>query len=225
MNTQNSHRRGLITLLLWIIATAAGWIFGVIDLAGAQARTYMEILRMIPYYASQGLLIGLGTGLGQSLVLQPRLRRSSEWFQATFVGYGLAFPIGLLIATLIPSVAFPLRGSNFLPLSVPSTIFFTPYPAAVIFGGFVVGIAQWTVLRRILPKKNLRIGLLWMLGVWLGVGLGMFVGQWVYTVSNSAHLSGLFQTGLEQMAIGAITGIITGLILLTLLGKSGVQQT
>ena len=130
MNSQHSDSNRIIALLLWIVVTAIGWAFGPFNFVNAQARTYLEVAGLIPVYAPQGLLIGLVTGIGQSLVLRSQIIRPAQWFWTTLLGYGLAFPIGLGISTLIPSIAFPLRGLGFLPLAEPSTIPLCPIQQA-----------------------------------------------------------------------------------------------
>ena len=99
-----------------------------------------------------------------------------------------------------------------------------PYPTSLIIGGFVVGLSQWMALRHIIPKPNSRMAALWVLSVWLGIGLGMFMGRWAYTFIDNASFANVVQSVLERMAIGAVVGIITGMVLLTLLSQAESQN-
>jgi hypothetical protein len=155
-------------------------------------------------------------------MLKQKLYSSKKWFFMTLAGYTLALPIGLAISTLIPAIASPLQGDSFLPFREPSTIFYFPYPGDIVFGGWVVGLAQWIALRKILPYRNFRLAALWILGVWLSIGLGiiaMLIGRSAPININSGML---FDTTLamERVKIGATSGLITGLLLLFVIDQA-----
>ncbi len=196
-------------LVLWVLVTALGWYAGVLPVEPG-ARTYMEIARLLPVYLVEGLLIGTVTGLGQALLLRAMLPRPSNWFWMAAAGYGLAFPAGVVVAVLIPSIAFPLQGLNFLPLSRPSTITIFLYPASLFWGGFVLGILQWQALKRALPDPNHKKALLWVLTCWLGFGLGILATGWAWTPQEA---------GVNRAFMGAVVGLCTGLALLILTRK------
>jgi hypothetical protein len=154
------------------------------------------------------------------------LYSSKKWFFMTVAGYTLALPIGLAISTLIPAIAFKLQGSGFLPLREPSTIFYFPFPGDIAFGGWVVGITQWIALRQMLPYRNSRLAALWILGVWLSVGLGviaMLIGRSAPININSGML---FDTTLaiERVYIGGVSGLVTGLLLLFVIHQAGQKE-
>ena len=134
--------------LLWVIATAIAWLVGIFDLTNASAHSYVEIARLLPVYLLNGLLIGVVAGIGQALILRRFMQQASHWFWATTLGYTLAFPVSLILTVLIPAIAFPLHGEKFLPISGPSTM--TIYLMDSLFwGAFIIGVAQWQVLKQI----------------------------------------------------------------------------
>jgi len=216
--------KGKVTfLLLWIGVSALGWFLGPINTLQPTLRTYLDVANRALAYAVCGLIIGLVIGIGQFLVLKQKLYSSKKWFFMTLAGYTLALPIGLVISTLIPAISFTLQGSSFLPLREPTTIFFFPFPMDIFLGGWVVGIAQWITLRQILPYRNSRLAALWILGVWLSIGLGiiaMLIGRTVPININSGML---FDTTLaiERVYIGVVSGLVTGLLLLFVIHQAG----
>ena len=160
--TDKSLTDRLVFYLLWVIVIALGWVAGVLDLT-LNAKTYLEVIRLIPIYLLNSLLIGLITGVCQTLILRWGIPQSLQWFWNTLLGYTLAFPAGLLIEVLILSITFPLQGADFLPLSEPSTMTLYLYPQSLFWGAFIVGLAQWPVLKRFIPGLNAKKRALWVL--------------------------------------------------------------
>jgi hypothetical protein len=228
MNNRLAVKGKVTFLLLWIGVSALGWFLGPINTLQPTLRTYLDVANRALAYAVCGLIIGLVIGFGQFLVLKQKLYSSKKWFFMTLAGYTLALPIGLVISTLIPAISFTLQGSSFLPLREPTTIFFFPFPMDIFLGGWVVGIAQWITLRQILPYRNSRLAALWILGVWLSIGLGiiaMLIGRSAPININSGML---FDTTLaiERVYIGVVSGLVTGLLLLFVIHQAGqVENT
>jgi hypothetical protein len=219
--------KGKVTfLLLWIGISALGWFLVPINTLSPNLRTTWEVAIRALTYTACGLIIGLVLGIGQFLVLKQKWYASKKWFFMTLAGYTLALPIGLAISTLIPAIAFPLRGSSFLPLMVPSTIFFFPYPTDIVFGGWVVGIAQWIALRQMLPYRNSRLAALWILGVWLSIGLGIFAMYIGRSGPININSGMLFDTTLaiERVYTGGVSGLVTGLLLLFVTHQAGQKE-
>ena len=199
-----------VFFILWAIVSALGWLAGVLDLT-SNARTYLEVARLIPIYLLDGLLVGLVTGMGQALILRRVMPQSSRWFWSTLLGYALAFPAGLLIEVLIPSITFPLQGADFLPLSRPSTMTIYLYPQSLFWGAFIVGLAQWPVLKHFIPDPNAKKRALWVLATWLEPGLGIFA-RWFFF--------GVLFTDIEKLSMGVTIGVITGLALLIMTNQA-----
>ena len=205
MSNKISNR--MVIYWLWVPATAIAWFAGIFDLTNASARSYSEIARLLPVYLLDGLLIGSVAGMGQAWILRGFMPQVSRWFWATALGYTLAFPVSLILTILIPAIAFPIHGEKFLPIYGPSTM--TIYLADSLFwGAFIIGIAQWQVLKQIVQQPDVKKAMLWTLSTWLGCGLGIFVQGWLLNV----HLAAL-----DRAAIGLVLGMVTGLALLILL--------
>lgn len=208
--TNKSFIERLVFFLFWVIVSALGWLAGILDLT-SNARTYLEVAQLIPAYLLDGLLVGLVTGIGQALILRKVMPRTSRWFWNTLLGYTLAFPAGLLVEVLIPSIAFPLQGAEFLPLSRPSTMTIYLYPQSLFWGAFIVGLAQWPVLRHFIPDPNAKKRALWVLVTWVGPGLGIFA-RWFFF--------GILFTDIEKLSMGVATGVITGLAFLIMTNQA-----
>lgn len=200
----------LVLYILWIVATALGWWAGIIDLTASNARTYLEVARLIPVYLLNGIFIGMVTGVGQMLILRKTIPKPSRWFWVTLLGYTLAFPAGVLILVLIPSIAFPLQGMDFLPLTEPSTMTFYMYPQSLFWGIFIVGLVQWPVLKCCISNPSAKKRVLWVLATWLGSGMGIFTRRLFADIPIA---------NAEQLAIGISIGVVTGLVLMILISQ------
>jgi hypothetical protein len=210
--------------VLWLLGTALGWSLVPPVLNGLVMRTYLDVARVLPVYLLLGLVVGAVTGLGQMQVWSGAA--ALRWLWATVLAYGLALPAGLVIGKLIPSVAWGLRTGTFgfMPLVGQGSVTFMPYPAAVIFGGFVVGLCQWRRLKRWLAPARPPMGWLWVFGVWAGIGLGFFVaGSVVPTVFGSDWRLSL-SLALHGLLWGAATGSIS-LAVLWILQRESRQLT
>lgn len=213
----------LTFLFLWVGVSVLGWFLVPINTLYPNLKTYFEVANRGLAYAVCGLMIGLVLGVGQVLVLKQKLYPSKKWFVMTLAGYTLAWPIGLAISTLLPAIAFALQGSSFLPLRQPAEISFFPFPIDIILGSWVVGMAQWIALRQLLPYRNSRLAALWILGVCLSMGLGIFVALIGRTAPININSGILFDLilAIERVKIGVISGIVTGFLLLLITVQSG----
>jgi hypothetical protein len=212
--------KGKVTfILLWISISTLGWILSPIIFFYPTLRTYLEVANRALAYAGCGLIIGLVLGIGQSLVLKQKLSSFKNWFVMTLAGYTLAWPIGLAISTIIPAIAFAVQGSSFLPLLKPTNTDYFPFPTDIMLAGWVIGIAQWTALRQILPYRNSRLAALWVLGVWLSIGLGVIVALIGRVAPININPGLVFDTTtvIDRVKIGLTSGFISGLLLLFVL--------
>ncbi len=81
-------------------------------------------------YLLVGLGIGLCTGIIEWLILRSYLKISSRWIVVSIISWAIAIPLG-----------------NFIYTSTRSDFGF-----AGLAIGFIVGMAQWSILRRTCPK-------------------------------------------------------------------------
>ena len=201
--------------LLWIIVTTIAWGAGVLDL-NADAKTYMDIIRLLPIYLADGLLIGLVLGIGQALVLRRLTNLSGRWIWVTLLGYGLTFLTGLIVTVLIPFIIIRLRyGIYFLPLREPSSFSIFLNMDDLFWGGLLIGVIQWPVLKSIIPNPSREKALLWVLANWFVFGSSLFVRAFTHGTTLASF----------QMAImGIVMGIVTGGILLTFLSNADLAE-
>lgn len=192
----------LTIYLLWILATTIGWSAGVFHL-DFEAKTYLEVLRLLPTYLIDGLLIGLIMGIGQELVLRRIAHLNWEWVRVTVLGYGLAFLMGGTVSVLIPSIVWLSHGEYLLPFMNASTVSIWLNIDDLFWGGILIGALQWPVLKKIIPNPNSKKGLLWVLVTWFVFGASVYVR--IFTHGN---FLGEFQMGMMGMFIGIVTGVI-----------------
>ena len=88
-----------------------------------------------------------------------------------------------------------------------------------MLAGWVIGITQWTALRQILPYRNSRLTALWVLGVWLSIGLGVIVALIGQVAPININPGLVFDTTpvIERVKIGMTSGFVSGLLLLFVL--------
>jgi hypothetical protein len=200
---------------VWVAAGAIAWMFGPLPGLSAWAYSLADVARMLPLYLWQGLLIGVVIGAGQALTIRMIGGKPLKWFSATVIGYALTFPVGLLIDTAIPWLSFRARGVDFL--APGSGWFFTPFPASLFLGGFVIGVAQWLALRPLLARRDWPTAALWVFGLWASHGLSFLLGRWFTTihlgVGPDQPLELLGYRVLTGAAIGALTGLLTLILL------------
>jgi hypothetical protein len=216
-----------IFLILWMSVSILGWLLVPINALDPNLRTYMEVGIRALVYTACGLFIGLIIGAGQFLVLKHKLNSPNNWFVLTLAGYALAWPVGLLISTLISTIAFSLQSSSFLPLIEPSkSISYFPFPFDIIMGGWVVGITQWIGLRQILQYRTFHMAALWVLGVWLSIGLGIFTPIPGVARIYNANLNMVVDPilAMERIKIGLISGLVTGLLLLLIINANNQRS-
>jgi hypothetical protein len=211
------------TALLSALGPVLGWALVPVLLLDQSARTYLELAAALPRWLWVGALAGGLTGLGQALAWRRLGWPAAGWFWRSLLGYVLMLPASLVIFALVPLLfgvgsGFPLR----LPLNVPGSLTYYLFPASVIPAGFLAGLCQWpslrALLRAALPSRPPTPAMhwLWVLGVWLGIGLGLFLGGYVATLtlaglglSSAAPLYPL----LHGAAWGATIGLVSGAVL------------
>jgi len=199
-----------VIYVLWIIATMIGWLAGIFSL-DSNAETYMDVIRLLPIYFADGLLIGLAVGIGQAFVLKRFIGLISAWVWATALGYGLAFLMGLIVSVLIPSIVWMFQGAYLLPIIEPSTTTIFLNMDDLFWGGILIGAMQWPILRKFIPSPNRNKAILWTLATWFVLGVSVFVRALTYR-----NFLAEFQMGI----MGIVMGIATGLVLLVFLSSS-----
>ena len=213
--------------LAWIVANAVSEAVGlgttfaigftlapIIERLSGVASTLLAVLLAVVLGT---LLEGVVVGAAQESVLRPflsRLRRGS-WVVATAVGAALAWALGM-----IPSTVMALTFSGSAPGAVtepPMAVKIVLAAGLGLIAGPVLGMAQWTVLRRYVDRAGRWLwanALAWAVGMPL-IFLGMDVVPWnghpwalmvvVYAVCGTT---------------GVAVGAIHGRVLIQLLSRS-----
>jgi hypothetical protein len=205
-----TQSNGFVIYLLWILATTIGWSAGVFDL-NFEAETYMDIVRIMPIYLADGLLIGLVIGIGQAWVLRRFTNLSRSWTWATVSGYGLAFLTGLIVTVLIPTIVWMSHGENLLPVIQPSTVSIWLNMDDLFWGGFLIGPIQWQVLKKIIPNPKRSKALLWMVVNWFVLGINVFIRAFTHET---------LLANFPMPMMGMVMGAVTGVVLLTFLSNA-----
>jgi len=218
MSTQGSAPNRKLTWLGWAVCTAVGWLPGLVNAGILNLQSLQDVLRLLPRFALEGVLIGLLIGAGQALLARREGHINSRaWFATTLAGYALAMPVGVALITAIMWVSWRARGIPLLEAG--SGYFFTPIPVYPIFGGFLVGMAQWLVLGHAVPHRGFKEGTLWVLGTWAGIGLGVYTGLSLRNLLLNEGASWVVASIGERLVAGLLQGFVTGGLLLLLLGR------
>jgi hypothetical protein len=201
---------------LWVIANALGWLFGPIPGLATSAVTLQDVAGLLPAYLGQGLLLGVVIGALQALALRVVGGQALSWFAATVIGYALTFPIGLVLFTAIALLRFRDQ-SNFL--APGAGWIFSPFPAALFLGGFVIAVAQWLVLRPLLARRDRQTLALWVFGLWASSGLSFAFGHWFSTISLGVLPTQTMGLLGYRALTGVVMGVFSGVLLMILMSE------
>lgn len=153
---------GLRSWLAWVAAVTIGWAIGW-ALVEIVYRVSADMIWLA--FLFQGAhVVGIGAAVLQALVLRRHLQRAATWILAT----GVAAVVSEVIATYVTVAAYERTGEI-------DAGFLTSIALTIVAGGFLVGIAQWLILRRIvdragwwIPVSGLGLIVAWSLGALVG---------------------------------------------------------
>jgi hypothetical protein len=175
------------------------------------------VLGALAAVALGALLEGVLVGVAQERVLRRGLSAlaGGAWIRATALGAAIAWSLGMVPSTFL-TLADSAASS---PPAEPGA--FTQYVLAAALGavtGPVLGMAQWTVLRRHVRAAGRWLwanALAWAVGMPF-VFLGMAYVPW--TASVMARFASIYAV---CAGVGVVVGAIHGLVLLRLLSMPG----
>jgi hypothetical protein len=81
----------------------------------------------------------------------------------------------------------------------------------LFWGGFLIGVIQWPVLKKIIPNPSRSKAVLWVLANWFVFGSSLFVRAFTHETSL---------TSFQMALMGIVMGAVTGGILLIFLSNS-----
>lgn len=190
-------KKGYGFWLQWVIVTLVGFLVSLY---------WIEIGEKPDIRAGEGVIGGLIIGVAQWFVLRKRVSQAGWWIVASFLSWGLIAGIGFgAWGWAVP------RNS----LEIPQRLIFGILSGVQV--GALIGVGQWLVLRKQIPKARLYIfvsslswavGLVisWISGAFLRSRTGLFLGE----------VMGLT---LGWVVVAAITGIV-----LTRLLRGAIQK-
>jgi hypothetical protein len=204
----------------WILANAVGetvGLGGTLLIGGLLLLNAQQTIGVIPAAALTVLagtfIEGTVVGTAQWLVLRRPLEsiRWRIWVLATAIGAFVAWTLGMIPSTFIftgthTAAAAPSQMSDLMV-----------YALAAVMGfvlGSILGVPQWLVLRRHLPKAGwwvLANALAWMVGMVI-----VFVGI-NFIPSGGSTISASLMLLLFLFVAGASVGAVHGLVLIWLL--------
>jgi hypothetical protein len=174
--------------LRWVLATTVGWLVG-FAICEAVVKPFVYSLT---HFQSDGAVIGISIGIGQSLVLKSRINRTRWWILASIIGFGIGKDVGDMVAQAVPGAI----GSALEGLAI----------------GASLGLAQWLVLRRHVPEARW-----WILASAIAWAVGWAIIASVDIEATDGSIGLAYVIG----AIGAaVAGLITAAALVWLLRRS-----
>jgi hypothetical protein len=199
------HPIGLLSLLVWVLASAVGWFLSPFLAHGVALPLLTDLFRrqevplaleMAVYGIILGILIGVTFGVLQWLILRRHITRAYWWIAATTGGLGLGMALGLLLLSQAYSgqtwVSGPIVTGLYLLLNS-------------IVAGVVVGLLQRLVLRR-----HFNGTWLWMLSSALTWPMYLlYHGESVEVATMVHEAISMLYWGL---ALGALSGVTIILI-------------
>jgi hypothetical protein len=188
---------------------------------GAAAAILVALSAILLGIVLEGVLVGAA----QEHVLRRQLPglRPRSWVLATAAGAGLAWALGMIPSTV---VALTSSAQESAPMPEPAPL--VQYGLAIALGlvtGPLLGAAQWTVLRRVLPRAGWWLGanaLAWAAGM-LVIFAGMDRVPW--GGRPLAVLSSIFVVcAFAGLVVGAIHGRVLERLLRPPAGRSRSDQ-
>ncbi len=208
-------RQWLGVWALWTVLAAVGGIAGgavtwswateVIARGFVTAGRTAEVAAVLALAGlATGVAAGVIGGLGEWLLLRRWVSGAGWWIVVTAVGRAVGWSLALTVGWLWSELVVSSTGSGaagILGLDVGGLV-----------GGSAVGLSQWIVLRRWVPRS-----LLWIaasaVGGAAGIGLSQYVAQ---AAAGGVVAGGLAWVGAVMVAaagVGAVTGVALVLLL------------
>ncbi len=225
---QSNRNVGRSFWLAWTVATAFGWLIGVLLLGVEPIRTTVEVVTYITvagaFAGMFGAIVAASFGLMQGMVLKSRRFSAWAWIAASCIGGALggivsdaAFFVIYRLTSLLPSVSFssPFMGVLLMVVAGATT-------------GGAVGYFQGNLLQRrgISRSSWIKISALgWAVGCMIGEIVGQSVlGTILWPLAPINAPGDKFILAILAMISGLIGGAITGYPLMRALQQPLIQN-
>jgi hypothetical protein len=189
--------------LRWVLACALGFGAGSLVAMGLRALGFFEYLGLNPRMGLAGLLLWLGLGFFQSVVLTSRFCHRLRWVGLTALG-GVIGTLGsaLLSSTLSLRALGPFFPSRWETWALQPLLAILP---ALV--GACIGLFQWFAFR----QKDVRIlhwGIVCAIGAYISGLLSLPVSVGISFASRIA-VEEIMANMLYHAAVGALLGLMT----------------
>jgi uncharacterized membrane protein (Fun14 family) len=191
-----------------------GW-FGTRVFAAEQASTIFILGGALAAIGFGTLLEGVLIGFAQARVLRERLPPLplKSWIMATALGAAIAWALGMIPSTIMGLMS-PQHASS--PPDLPDSAQYLLATAMGLVLGAILGIPQWHVLRRYVPRAGFWVAanaLAWLIGMPL-----IFFGMGTLT-ENADIVRVILTVFATCLATGVVVGAIHGWALVRLLRR------
>jgi hypothetical protein len=194
-------------MTVWIVGSAAAWLFGSTLLTILTIHDPRQILPESAAIAEMGLLLSIPLGIFGWLTLRRFLANSWGWLGSTVLGLPVGLGAGFLVNAWVLYRHIHATGVALIVEGGGEEMYPAP-PITLAIAGFVVAAAQAPFLTsRLVPTWRTRI--LWLFGSAMAFGGGWFAAGWLATVGG-------FLGPAQHALAGAISGTILLLLLLFL---------
>ena len=188
--------------LRWVAAAVVGYALGMTVstvLVGATARPLTPVLGGSVFVVLFGALIGIGAAIPLFIALPRGAVRFPAWIAANALGaaagFTLASFVGEILANVISPTTIVVIGGGAIQIGSGAMV------------GLGIGVAQWRVLRPLLPTARR-----WIVASMIGAGLGYGAATGVLELLDLPVLKASLVPSFGAI-LGIVIGIAQGLVL------------
>ena len=192
----------------WVVTTVLGYALalGAATLVmGVPGRALSSLLGGLVYLAVYGAVVGIVVALVQLAALRGRSIAPVSWIATSALGLAVAFPVMAIVGELLGNAIDPL-----LPVALGEGVIQDLSGATL---GIILGIAQWRVLRPLLPGR-----VSWLIASAIGAGIGYGIAAAALELFEIEFLRANL-----VLSFGAMVGLFLGVAQAFALLRSGVR--
>jgi len=179
----------------WVVTTVLGYALalGAATLVmGVPGRALSSLLGGLVYLAVYGAVVGIVVALVQLAALRGRSIAPVSWIATSALGLAAAFPVMAIVGELLGNAIDPL-----LPVALGEGVIQDLSGATL---GIILGIAQWRVLRPLLPGR-----VPWLIASAIGAGIGYGIAAAALELFEIEFLRANL-----VLSFGAMVGLLLG---------------
>jgi len=192
----------------WVVTTVLGYALalGAATLVmGVPGRALSSLLGGLVYLAVYGAVVGIVVALVQLAALRGHSIAPGSWIATSALGLAVAFPVMAIVGELLGNAIDPL-----LPVALGEGVIQDLSGATL---GIILGIAQWRVLRPLLPGR-----VSWLIASAIGAGIGYGIAAAALELFEIEFLRANL-----VLSFGAMVGLLLGVAQAVALMRSGAR--